>query len=434
MKTTESSLNRRYRQGAVLAIALAGLIPVGGAAAPSAQDVPGLDGVSIAPVPPTPTPTPTPASTPTRQARRPLPPPDVVPEPELEPIGLGLPISSTSRSPRTAAPTPRATPSPVPDPDPQRAAQVDQAAPVQDLTLPLPAPNSTPTPTPAPTATPAPRDRHAPDFAIDDPLPFAVAAALVALLVIGGLVWFARRRRDRGSAVRVEELSDTAPANHWPPPPAPAPAAVPEPAPLPPADPAPVPAPAQRKPSMLRPTPPPPPTPVEPGLRPWLEIDFVPRRAGTNLTSATVDFELAIRNIGSVAANDVRVLVQLLTANPHQNAQLQTVFDRPTDQPIMAPFALEPHDTARINAVGTLAIDKINRLELEGRPMFVPIMAVRAVYNWAGNRGDGGSTANAYILGVGREEQGKMQPLWLDAGPRMADRITHRLHEIGVRR
>lgn len=194
--------------------------------------------------------------------------------------------------------------------------------------------------------------------------------------------------------------------------------------------------PGQRKPSMLRPTPtpPPPPAPAEPALRPWLEIDFIPRRAGTNLTSATVDFELAIRNIGSVAANDVRVLVQLLTANPHQNAQLQTVFDRPTDQPIMAPFALEPHDTARINAVGTLAIDKINRLELEGRPMFVPIMAVRAVYNWAGNRGDRGSTANAYILGVGREGQGKMQPLWLDAGPRMADRITHRLHEIGVRR
>lgn len=160
----------------------------------------------------------------------------------------------------------------------------------------------------------------------------------------------------------------------------------------------------------------------------------MPHRAGTNLTSATVDFELAIRNIGSVVANDVRVMVQLLTANPHQNVQLQTVFDRPTDQPIMAPFALDPGDTARINAVGTLAFEKINRLELEGRPMFVPIMAVRAVYNWADNRGDRGSTANAYILGVGREGQGKMQPLWLDVGHRMVDRITYRLHEIGVRR
>lgn len=422
MKTTESSLNRRYRQGAVLAIALSGLIPAGGGAATYAQDVPGLDGVSIAPVPPSPTPTPAP--TPTRQARRPLPPPDVVPEPELGPIGLGLPVSSTPRSPRTAAPTPRATPSPVPDPEEQRAAPVEQAAPVQDLAPPLPA--STPTPTP----TPAPRDRRAPDFAIGDPLPFAGAAALAALLVIGGLIWFGRRRRDRAAIVRSDEPIAASPTMQQPSAPAP------EPAP-PPAEPAPAPMPDQRKPSMLRPTPPPPPqppAPAEPALRPWLEIDFVPRRAGTNLTSATVDFELAIRNIGSVAANDVRVLVQLLTANPHQNAQLQTVFDRPTDQPIIAPFALEPHDTARINAVGTLAVDKINRLELEGRPMFVPIMAVRAVYNWAGNRGDRGSTANAYILGVGREGQGKMQPLWLDAGPRMADRITHRLHEIGVRR
>lgn len=152
------------------------------------------------------------------------------------------------------------------------------------------------------------------------------------------------------------------------------------------------------------------------------------------MSGATVEFDLAVRNIGSVTAEDVRVLVQLLTANPEQNAQLNAVFGRPADQPILAPFALQPADTARVSAMGTLASDKINRITLEGREMFVPIMAVRAVYGWAGAAGAPGSTANAYILGVGRDGQEKMQPLWLGATPRMMDRIIHRLHEIGIRR
>ena len=185
---------------------------------------------------------------------------------------------------------------------------------------------------------------------------------------------------------------------------------------------------------MLRPAAPETVPEAAPALRPWLEIDFVAKRAGTTLTNATVDFELSVRNIGSVAAHDVRILVQLLTANPTQSAQLHAVFRRPADQPIMAPFALDPLDAARINAVGTLASDKINRIDLDGRTMFVPILAVRAVYGWAGNTGEPGTTANAYILGVDRDGQEKMEPLWLDNGPRMADRITHRLHEIGIRR
>lgn len=176
-----------------------------------------------------------------------------------------------------------------------------------------------------------------------------------------------------------------------------------------------------------------------PVLRPWLEMEFTPQRAGTTLTEAMVEFHLDVRNIGSVPATDVRIMVQLLTANAQQNAQLSGVFALPTDHPVLVPFVLEPRDTASINAVGTLALDKIHRVDLQGRPMFVPILAIRAVYGWGGAGPDPsvvghGSTANAYILGIDRDGGDKMQPFWLDGGPRMADRITYRLHEIGIRR
>lgn len=192
-------------------------------------------------------------------------------------------------------------------------------------------------------------------------------------------------------------------------------------------------------PPTLAPLPPPPPMEppkprvTAPVIRPWLEVDFVPRRAGQNLTGAAVEFELAVRNIGSRPATDVRVLVQLLTANPQQNAHLAAAFGQPVDNPVIAPFELAPGELISVNGFGTLPADKISQVEMQGRPMFVPIMAVRVVYGWAENRGPSGSTANAYILGIDRDGQNKMQPFWMDQGPRMADRIAYRLHDMGIR-
>ena len=460
MNRTESSLGTtavsrihgcRYDLAAVLAALLAVSAPGLAMARPLAQDVPGIEGLTIAPVRATPTASPTPTPAATKPPRRLLLPPDVVAEPESVPTGLGLPTGAEPRGravrvPTSAAvaPTPTPTPTPTqtlgPTPTPLAASPPPAERPVETPTGPL-LPEATPTP--APVASTTARTTW----------PIVAGGALaVLLLALGGWVIAQRRRapgRDPVERTDVEqadvERADSGRAAAAPmaklpaaPPVAPPPQQLAEPSPLrvpapnPSADPLPVPPPAglQPKPAMLRPAAP----EVAPALRPWLEIDFVAKRAGTNLTSATVDFELGVRNIGSVAAHDVRILVQLLTANPAQSAQLHAVFRRPVDQPIMAPFGLDPLDTARINAVGTLASDKINQIDLDGRTMFVPILAVRAVYGWAGNKGEQGTTANAYILGVDRDGQEKMEPLWLDNGPRMADRITHRLHEIGIRR
>lgn len=452
MSRTESSLGTsavsrmhgcRYDLAAVLAALLAVSAPGLAMARPLAQDVPGIEGLTIAPVPATPTASPTPTPAATKPPRRPLLPPDVVAEPEsaptgLGPTGLGLPAGAErgGRAVRAQfAPTPTPTPTPSPTPTPLAASPPPLERPIGTPTGPL-LPEAAATSAPATSgALPLPAPPR------DTWLIVAGGGLAALLLALGGWV-IARRRRAAGrepvERTEVERadvaLADAAPLATLPaaqpgaPPPPPLQLAEPSPPPVPP------PADLQPKPSMLRPAAAEAAPEAAPALRPWLEIDFVAKRAGTNLTSATVDFELGVRNIGSVAAHDVRILVQLLTANPAQSAQLHSVFRRPVDQPIMAPFGLDPLDTARINAVGTLASDKINRIDLDGRTMFVPILAVRAVYGWAGNKGEPGATANAYILGIDRDGQEKMEPIWLDNGPRMADRITHRLHEIGIRR
>lgn len=373
---------------------------------------------------------PTPA--PTRRAL--LPPPQVTPETDLSETVINmaprLPAPAPVKTPALAkaAQQPIATPTPAPSPKPERTDAPIQPAPAITSVVPLPpafaaASLNQADPITEPTGTvtrvplaPTPPQGERQWIMIAG---LVLIAGGLGVLLFTGVSALARRRAmtpagGRAGARRDQEAVIDFPPSIPSPLLTPVPALAPAPAPIPPAAPV--------------------PRVTAPVLRPWLEIDFTPFRAGRNLTGAAVEFELAVRNIGSIAASDVRIMVQLLTANPQQNAQIAAAFGVPTDKPVIAPFPLDPGDLASIKAVGTLALDKISRVDLQGRPMFVPILAVRAVYGWEGERGQGGSTANAYILGIGHQGQNKMQPFWLDHEPRMAERITYRLHDMGIRR
>ena len=172
-----------------------------------------------------------------------------------------------------------------------------------------------------------------------------------------------------------------------------------------------------------------------PGQRPWLEFDFQPRRAGTNLMSAAIDFELIVRNIGRVPACDVRVQVSLLNASAQQDARLRTIFETPIEKPAIAPFALDPAAEAAFSAMAMLPLQTIEPIMLSDRPMFAPLVAINAVYDWG--EGAIGQAAVAMLLGIdkssegGEAEAGKMAPIWLDRGPRMFTGIAQRPYHIG---
>ena len=165
--------------------------------------------------------------------------------------------------------------------------------------------------------------------------------------------------------------------------------------------------------------------------RPWIELDVYPRRGGLNLLSATVELEITVRNTGDAATDAVLVEAVLLPARSGQEDELGALFARPVARPATPAFALAPGEERRLRVVAALALAGVEPLVVHGRAMLVPVVAVNAVYRWAGS--EAGQTAGAVVVGVEREEQAKLAPFWLDA-PQMHEQLAARPHTLAVRR
>ncbi|TPG42344.1 hypothetical protein EAH79_00030 [Sphingomonas koreensis] len=166
-------------------------------------------------------------------------------------------------------------------------------------------------------------------------------------------------------------------------------------------------------------------------LRPQIELAIRPRRAGTNITSAAVDYEMTVGNTGAAIAHGVRVDIALVTAGEAHDAQLTTFFDEAVDRPVIAPFDLAPGESRAIKGMAMLPKNAINVVTVKGRPMFVPMLATNARYDWDGGAGQ---TATSLVIGIERGAGERMRPFWLDGTPRMYDGVGARPHTLAVQR
>jgi hypothetical protein len=271
------------------------------------------------------------------------------------------------------APTPEPSavpePAPTPTPEPTRSAR------------PTPTPSATPTPTPSPTSSPSPTASATPR-----PTPTRLPVARRApsppvapagpsrwpLLAVGGVVAaavaFAALRRRRAE-------------------PAPEPEAPPE--------------------------------------RARVGIAMRPVRGGVNLFTATVECEVTAVNAGPGPASDVRVEVALASAGRRQDATLATLSAPQGAKPAAPPFALAPGEERRMRTVAVLPRDQIEVLYAGQRPMFVPLLHVRALWQDAGGQG---RAAQGFVVGVERVDSPKLAPFWLDGPSRMTDQVAARPH------
>jgi hypothetical protein len=142
-----------------------------------------------------------------------------------------------------------------------------------------------------------------------------------------------------------------------------------------------------------------------------LEIALQPRRAGTNLTSAAVEYDVIVRNSGGAAATDVRLDVRLLTAGAQQDALINALFDEPVERPITPPFDLLPGADVRLGGMGILPRERISAMTVEGRELFVPVITVNLTYDWAGGSGQ---TARSFVIGIERNAGARMGAFRLD--------------------
>ncbi|QDZ08022.1 hypothetical protein FPZ24_11455 [Sphingomonas panacisoli] len=301
------------------------------------------------------------------------------------PARTPAPTATPARRPAEATGQPMRTPSPTPTSAPTSATAVSD-------TTPAPIPVASPTPEPT-ASVPATADQ--PSGGISTGLLVAIGAAALALVAFGGFL-LGRRR-----SVREEEIAEPIVAQPAVAPPAPA--ATPEGA----AD-----IPVRRQ------------FTDEP--QPRLEINLIPKRAGTNLMGAAVDYRVVVRNTGTVAARDIRFAMYMLSASARQAQDLQMIFATPIEQPVVAPFDLAPDQEIDLSGMAMLAREQINVMTIDGKPWFVPVLAMKADYRWGENVGAPGVATAAHMIGIDRGEGAKMTPFRLDAGPHMHPEVAER--------
>jgi hypothetical protein len=164
-------------------------------------------------------------------------------------------------------------------------------------------------------------------------------------------------------------------------------------------------------------------------LRPWLEIEFRPDRAVVDDVRAAVAFEIFVSNSGNVPARDVLLEASLFNAGAMQDQQIQLFFDNPVAKgdPIAV---IPPGQRIKVDTAVFMARNQVQPIEIEGRPLFVPMIAFNAVYRWGGGEGQ---TSSSYL--VGKETQGdKLAPFRLDLGPRIFRGLGAREHQLKLRR
>ena len=169
-----------------------------------------------------------------------------------------------------------------------------------------------------------------------------------------------------------------------------------------------------------------------PAPRAQLEVTMRPIRAGTNLTSAAVDYEIDIRNTGEVAATGIQLDIRLISASSDQDAYLTALYAAPVDKPAVAAFDIPAGAHISLGGMAMLPREVLNVLTMANRQVFVPVMAINLLYSWgiAGR----GQKASAHVIGIERAGEAKMAPFRLDTGPRMHDSVGQRVHHLAVTR
>jgi hypothetical protein len=251
-------------------------------------------------------------------------------------------------------------------------------------------------------------------------------AALIALIAGGTfIVWSRRGRRQRYSDPGRMAFAGLAPD------------VLPEAQPVPPARPTPTPPRAQPAPQPD----PVPPKPAQPAkapaddglivskrLKPQIALEFQPDRAVVTEREVVLQFDLVILNQGTAPARDVLVEAKLITANAAQDREIAAFFHQPQGQgDRMAGIA--PFGKLSLKSAVRLPLDQLHSFEVEGRRLFVPLVALNILYR----SGTGEEqTSASYLVGRGNETDEKLAPFRIDLGPRIFRGLSARPHSSGL--
>jgi hypothetical protein len=362
--------------------------------------------------PPAPAPAPEPVQTaPTRDAPvRTAPAASATPAPRRE---------TPARAPAQAPASRRATPAPAapatatataPSAQPAMRTPAPTPSPTTPAATPLPPVTAQPQVQPTPQPTPQPQAAPPAEAPAAAPgggfnwlwllLLLPVAAALGAFALLRG-----RRREAERDAQERSSLGASLAAARWiDDEPVTEPVAAAEPvAPVPDAAPAPEP---------------------EPEGRAWLELEIKPDRAAATDTEAALHFELTLRNTGPLPARNIRIDSRLF--NAADEADVAAFLAGPIHDKSGSPHvSIAPEDSLALGASVALRRDEVREIQIQGRSIFVPALAINVAYDWDGGAVSG-RTSRSWVIGRETEGSAKMGPFRLDLGPRVYRQVGGR--------
>jgi hypothetical protein len=152
-------------------------------------------------------------------------------------------------------------------------------------------------------------------------------------------------------------------------------------------------------------------------LRPVLEFEFKPDRMVATDKQAIVHFKLIVRNSGQGAARNVRLEARMFSASAQQSQEIAAFLAAPCEIEA-APLTVAPGQGLATD--GTVMMDRQNvrEIRIDGRPLFIPTVVVRIVYQWG--KGRSNQVHGTYVVGTENQKSPeKMGPFRLDMGPRI---------------
>jgi len=190
-------------------------------------------------------------------------------------------------------------------------------------------------------------------------------------------------------------------------------------------------APAIEAPAAPAPAPRPAPQP-----RPWLELELRAERVSATDAETVVNFDLEIVNNGEAPAHNLRIDVKMFNAGAEQDREIGAFFRTAgRDSTKCSLPGIAPGTTGAIKGSVRLRRDEMKAVKLEDRYLFIPMIAVNALYDYGdGQTGQTGQTSKSYVVGRELETPNeKMGAFRVDLGPRIWRTVGQRQHKLARR-
>lgn len=174
----------------------------------------------------------------------------------------------------------------------------------------------------------------------------------------------------------------------------------------------------------------------EPEPRPWLELELKAERLSSTDSESLVQFELEITNSGQAPARNLRIDVKMFNAGEQQDQEIGAFFKTAGRESTKCNLpGIRAGQTGAIRGEVAMARADMRAVVLDNRYLFIPVIAVNALYDY----GDGrtGQTSKSYVVGRELEQSGekteKMGAFRVDQGPRIWRTVGQRQHKLARR-